>query len=128
MRDVEIDDYVQSLGLDLLPCEPLLAQAVVFRALDYAQSLGFEPHADFVGAFFEPRPEQLLDTPWAKPDRPVYISGPSDDAPRIIAKLSAKVGPHGFEFASPRDDELDDWNEDDDYGWGEGEDESSVVP
>jgi len=128
MSDVEIDDGLHSLGLDLVPCEPLLAQSVVFRALDYARSLGFEPHADFVGAFFEPRPEQLLDTPWARPDRPVYISGPSDDAPRIIAKLSAKVGPDGFEFVSPLDAELDDWDEEDDDGWDEDEGESSVVP
>jgi hypothetical protein len=95
----------------LRPCEPLLAQSVVFHALDYAASLGFGPQADFEPALFEPRPAVLLDTPLAKPERPNYISGPDDDVPRILRQLAAASGPEGHLFSSagalPADDVLE---------------------
>ncbi|MBX3226785.1 MAG: hypothetical protein KIT84_38800 [Labilithrix sp.] len=69
---------------------PLLeAQSVVYHAIDYARSLGFEPHKDFPELLFGPRPETLLDTPLAKPKAPIYIAGPNDDQARILAKLEA---------------------------------------
>jgi hypothetical protein len=74
------------------PCELLVAQSVVFHALDYARSLGFAPHRDFAEALFGPRPEKLLDTPLAKRSRPLFIPGPDDDVGRIMAKLGQSRG------------------------------------
>jgi hypothetical protein len=79
-------------------CDLLLAQSVVYHAVDYARSLGFEPHRDFPEPLFGPRPERLLDTPLAMPSRPVYISGPSDDVSRILAQLRRAVGEGNFHF------------------------------
>lgn len=70
----------------------LEAQSVLFNALDYAASIGFAPHRDFVSAMVGPRPETLLDTPLARPSRPVYVPGPDDDVARVVRVLQAKVG------------------------------------
>jgi hypothetical protein len=77
-------------GVDTV--SPLEAQSVIFSALDYAASLGFSPHRDFVPALVGPRPEALLDTPLAWPERPIFVPGPDDDVARIVRVLSAKVG------------------------------------
>jgi hypothetical protein len=61
--------------------------SIVHHAIDYARSLGFEPHPDFPASLFGPRPEPLLDTPFGKPERPLYISGPNDDFAAIAKAL-----------------------------------------
>jgi hypothetical protein len=47
-----------------------------------------------------PRPEVLLETPWSRRERPLYISGPDDDVFRIVAQLRHATG-GDFEHASP---------------------------
>jgi hypothetical protein len=110
-------------GDTLVPCEPLVAQSVVFHALDYAHGLGFSPHPDFARALFEPRPAVLLDTPGAHPERPMYCSGPNDDVASIRRRLDEAVGPGNYDFLIELDDDeldeledlgLDDHLEDDD--------------
>ena len=71
---------------------PLEAQSVIFHAPDYAASLGFAPHRDYVPALVGTRPETLVDTPLARPQRPVFVPGPDDDVARIVGVLTAKVG------------------------------------
>ena len=71
---------------------PLEAQSVLFHALDYAAGLGFTPHRDFVSALVGPRPDSLIDTPLAKPERPIFVPGPDDDIARIVRVLTTKVG------------------------------------
>ncbi len=73
------------------PCEPLVVQSVVFHAIDFARKLGFEPHPDFPEQFLGPRPSALLDTPLARPGKPLYIPGPYDDEEAILAKLEAAL-------------------------------------
>jgi hypothetical protein len=70
----------------------LEAQSVIFNALDYAASIGFSAHRDFVPALVGPRPDALLETPLARPSRPVFVPGPDDDVERIVRVLTAKVG------------------------------------
>jgi hypothetical protein len=74
------------------PCEPLVAQSVIFHAVDYARSLGFSPHPDLPLSLLGPRPEQLVDTPLCRPEQPIYVSGPDDNVPRILATLDRAVG------------------------------------
>ncbi len=81
--------------LEEVPIEVL--RSMVFHAVDYAAGLGFAPHEDFPAALFGPRPEPLLDTPWAKAPKPVYLSGPHDDVAAIVAKLEARVGHGNYE-------------------------------
>lgn len=107
------------------PCDLLVAQSIVFHALDYARSLGFEPHPDFPAPLFGPRPAELLDTPLARPARPFYVSGPHDNTSRILQQLRSKVGDDfdvmaGMEAGAWLDDEPDELEEGDEL---EGDDE-----
>lgn len=72
---------------------------MIFHALDYAASLGFAPHRDFVATLVGTRPETLVDTPLARPERPIFVPGPDDDVARIVGVLTAKVGT-GFSLGS----------------------------
>ena len=81
--------------------EPLVAQSVVYNAIEYARALGFAPHRDFPEAIFGPRPEVLLATPLARLSRPIYMSGPDDDVRAVLAKLITAVGPEGFDVTAP---------------------------
>ena len=67
-------------------------QSVVFHAIDYASSLGFQPDPDFPMSFIGPRPETLLDTPLSTPKQPIYAQGPDDDADFVIGRLMAVKG------------------------------------
>jgi hypothetical protein len=83
----------------LVECELPVAQSVVFHALDYAASLGFEPHPDFHEVLFGPRPSLLLDTPLARPPRPFWVRGPDDDPEEILATLDEAVGEGNYDVA-----------------------------
>jgi len=95
-----IERRADMLG-DLEPCELLVGQSVIYHAIDYARSLGFEPHRDFPEPIVGPRPLELLDTPYAHPSRPYYISGPSDDVAAIVAQLDSAVGRGNYDFFVP---------------------------
>jgi hypothetical protein len=104
MNPRDLDDFVEAAGRahgGMTPCEPLVAQSVVFHALEYARSLGFEPHRDFPTALLGARPATLLSTPWYAPERPIYVSGPHDDTSWITRRLVAAVGATGFEHLDP---------------------------
>ncbi len=81
-------------------CQPLVAQSIVFRAVDYARRLGFEPHPDAELLLFGPRPSDLLATPWCAPPTPVYLSGPDDDVEAIMAQLEKTAGAGNFDFVA----------------------------
>ena len=84
----------------MVPCELLVAQSIVFHALDYAASLGFEPHPDFPDPLFGPRPEALADTPLSHPTRPFWVRGPDDDVEEILATLDESVGEGNYSVGS----------------------------
>lgn len=82
----------------LVTCERLVAQSIVYHALDYAASLGFAPDPDFPEVLFGPRPEVLLDTPLARPERPYFVDGPDDDVNAILEQLDRAVGPGNYDM------------------------------
>jgi hypothetical protein len=108
----------QPADMPMSRCDLLVAQSVVFHAIDFARSLGFEPHPDFSPALLGKRPETLLDTPVCKPDKPYYVSGPRDNSERILQQLARALGPYGSHFtleaALDDDDDEDDDDDDDD--------------
>jgi hypothetical protein len=126
-REWDLEGHVSEISEQrqrLVRCETLLAQSIVFHALDYAESLGFPPHRDFEPALFEPRPEALLETPWCLPERPYYVAGPSDDVPRTLLQL-LRIVDYDFDYVIPEylmpawfvadDDGDDDYDDDHDY-------------
>ena len=121
---LELIDFVAEIAEahgDMEQCDVLVAQSVLYHAIDFARSLGFAPHRDFPEPLFGPRPEALLDTPLSRPSRPVYVPGPNDDVSRIIRQLDRAVG-DAFTFCMPSlgdllesdDPWLDDEDEDED--------------
>jgi hypothetical protein len=67
-----VSDWItmlQAEGIELVPCEPLLAQSIVFHALDEAQSLGLAPYPAFEPLLLQPRPDRLLETRCARSER-----------------------------------------------------------
>jgi hypothetical protein len=83
----------------MVACELSVAQSIVFHAVDYAASLGFEPHPDFPEILFGPRPVPLRPTPLARPPRPFWVRGPGDDAEAILAALDEAVGEGNYDVA-----------------------------
>jgi hypothetical protein len=117
MTSDELDHWVATVsdqGDPLQPCDPLLAQSVIFHAIDYAGALGFAPHSDFEQSLVGPRPAELLDTPLAHSSRPLYCSGPDDDVPRILQRLTEAVGEGNYEvLVADEQLSLDDIEDDD---------------
>ncbi len=83
-----------------LPAPLEMARHVVFGAVDYARGMGLEPHPDFA------RGASLLgqwsagssDVTFGMDGKPMYISGPHDDAYGVMARLRAGVGDGNFGF------------------------------
>lgn len=90
----------RSHGGPMEPRDLLYARSIVYHALDYARALGFSPDPDFIEPFFGPRPAELLDTPWARPPQPFYVSGPRDNAAAIVAQLNRAVGAGNFHYVA----------------------------
>jgi len=88
----ELDFLHQPHECGRVVCDPIIAQSVLFHALDYAARLGFKPHPDFIPAFFEPRPSELVETPLYNVPRPLYVPGPDDDVTDILLRPTLKLG------------------------------------
>jgi hypothetical protein len=100
----DLDEYLEQIGAvhgGMNECESAVAQSVVYAAIDYARKLGFAPHRDFPEKIFGPRPAELVETPWAAEERPLYVAGPHDDVDRILAMLDGSVGVGNYDFVDP---------------------------
>lgn len=89
-------------GAPMVPCDVLVAQSILFHGLDFAASLGFEPHRDFHRSMFEPRPSELIETAGARPARPSYFPDPDEDDVgeilSVLEHLDEVVGPGNYDF------------------------------
>jgi hypothetical protein len=78
-----------------------LGQQIVYGAIGYARELGFEPHADFgqaagyLGAW-----DGKCELTFGRDGKPMYISGPYDDAEGIIRKLRSR-GDGNYDLVHP---------------------------
>jgi len=112
--EIQVKKLIGQQGDPLQRCEPLVAQSVVYQALDYARALGFSPHSDFEESLMGPRPVDVLDTPMSHPTRPIYWSGPDDNVPSILQRLTVAVGKGNYDFVSMADQApLDSFEHDD---------------
>jgi hypothetical protein len=106
-------------GDPMRPAELLLAQSIIFHAIDYARSLGFAPHRHFVVGLIGERPAVLLETPLCRPERPLYVAGPHDNVDAILSRLEASVGPDGYDLVHGLDAVGDDSDGSDDLDWND---------
>lgn len=76
-----------------------LAQAIVLGAVDYAATLGLQPHRDFaavrshLGTW-----NGELKLNFGKDGKPFYYSGPYDDPMKIVKTLEQNVGEGNFDY------------------------------
>jgi hypothetical protein len=99
----ELEEVLLDLLADEQPfesCSAAFAQSVLYHGVDYARSLGFEPHPSFVEPLYGPRPERLLDTPYACAARPLYVAGPCDTIGEVVEQLERRVGAGNFGLAA----------------------------
>jgi hypothetical protein len=77
------------------------AQSIVYGAVDYGRSLGFEPHKDFntkAQVHLGLRPETLLPIEFGKDGKPFFMSGPYDNVDQVLKTLEASVGSGNFHY------------------------------
>lgn len=104
----------------MLPAEdrtaihPACARKLIEGAVAYAESLGFAPCRDYNKARRVFGSVKASDCPqsftYGKDGKPLYIAGPNDDQDRIdrvMRVLTAKLGPEGFHYILPAEDEID---------------------
>jgi hypothetical protein len=76
-----------------------LAQHLVFGAVDYARTLGFEPHPDFAPAAGHlgewTGPSAIT---FGRDGRPFYLQGPFDNPFEVIQTLNRTVGRNNYTF------------------------------
>lgn len=81
------------------------AQEIIFGAIGYAAKLGFDPDPDFNLSRYVLGPEILPHHRnirfGGKDGKPFYVAGPNDDAPRVIQKLTERLGKDNFDFTAP---------------------------
>lgn len=83
-----------------VPAPLELARHVVLGAVDYARSLGFEPHPDFAkgAALLGDWEPGSSDITFGRDGKPLYINGPRDNTYGNIAKLRQTVGDGNFDY------------------------------
>lgn len=83
-----------------IPAPLELARHVVFGAVDYARSLGFEPHPDFArgAALLGDWETGSSDVTFGQDGKPFYINGPHDDTYGTMAKLRKTVDKGNFDY------------------------------
>lgn len=98
LREV-LDVFRMAFGSTLIEAPIDLAQQLVLGAVEYAHSLGLEPHPDF-----EPARGHLGHWGGASAIRfgragePFFIQGPDDDPARVLSALERSVGRGNYGF------------------------------
>jgi hypothetical protein len=88
----------------MITCDVDMAAKIIEEAIQYAESIGFKPHKDVKQAFLvlgETHPEEYanLEVPLGGEEgKPFFVSGPYDDADRIIRILNRKVGEGNYHY------------------------------
>ncbi len=86
----------------LKDCPIELAHQMIYESIDYAAQFGFEPNKDFALSQFMLQPRGELEEPYhltfGKNGKPLYISGPHDNAQRIIRQLEKTAGPGNYDY------------------------------
>lgn len=76
------------------------AQSIIYGVIDYAKSLGLDPHADFERSKknLGPQMDDLAQLEFGLNGQPHYVNGPYDNTDKILAKLRESVGEGNYKF------------------------------
>jgi hypothetical protein len=105
----EMRDDVESRQ-EMIKADPNLAAKIIREAIVYAKDLGFRADPDYRDAMLvlgDADPD-ACDTPipLGKDGKPFFIPGPDDKVNLIMAKLTRKLGPDGFGYLVPLDEDM----------------------
>jgi hypothetical protein len=98
-------------------CPIELAHQMIYQSIEYAEQFGFEPEKDFALSQYLLVPRGELEEPYdltfGKDGKPFFISGPNDNAARIMRQLEKTAGPGNYGYLAmiggePFDDEDED--------------------
>jgi hypothetical protein len=83
-------------------CNPELAHQMVYQGIEYAAQFGFRPQRDFKWSQYILAPRGELPEPYkltfGKDGKPLFISGPYDNAQAILARLERNPGPGNYDY------------------------------
>lgn len=125
-EDELVDGFESRFGV--IKLEAACARKLVEGAVEYARSLGLEPHSDYGKAkaiFGDVDPAACTrEFQYGKDGKPYFISGPHDTparCDRILRALTQHCGPDGFHTLLVADEDrllpFDDSSEDSDDEW-----------
>lgn len=87
---------------NILPLEPNQAHNIIYGAVDYAEELGFKPHKDFKLTEYLLDPDLIDDgideIEFGMNGKPHYISGPFDNAGKILEILNRTAGEGNYYY------------------------------
>ncbi len=99
-----------SRNLDVKPIDPADLRWLVEQSVEYARSLGLEPHSDYARCsviFGDIDPEQAsMEVEFGKDGKPFFVAGPHDGphkCKRIVETLRERCGDDGFHYVLPAD-------------------------
>lgn len=80
------------------------AQAIIYGSIEYAKSLGLQPHRDFEETKEHlGKPNDLIELSFGRNGKPCYVQGPYDDTPRILKALNSNVGEGNYDYLTVLD-------------------------
>ncbi|TEU13572.1 MAG: hypothetical protein E3J21_18435 [Anaerolineales bacterium] len=91
---------------DMIKADINLVAKIIREAIAYAGELGFKPDPDYRDAMLvlgdaDPDACEVPIPLGGKDGKPFFVAGPYDNADRIMAKLTRKLGPDGFHYLVP---------------------------
>jgi hypothetical protein len=94
---------------DMTKADVNLVAKILRESIAYAKPLGFRPdpgYRDAVLVLGDADPDVCEKSiPLGKDGKPLFIPGPDDKVDLIMAKLTRKLGPEGFNYIVPLEDE-----------------------
>jgi hypothetical protein len=94
-----VEEFFGAFEGDPVPAPLDLARHLVLGGVEYARSLGFEPHPDFREAAGHLGPwDGPSDITFGQQGKPFYMAGPWDDSDMILRTLQRTAGEDNFHF------------------------------
>lgn len=89
-------------NVEPVPISSELAHQIIYGAIHYARQFGFQPQKDFdLSQYILDESDSIgpaTDVEFGRDGKPLYISGPHDDVPRILKQLEATAGSGHFDY------------------------------
>ena len=83
-------------------CPVELAHQMIYASIEYAAQFGFTPEKDFALSQYLLAPRGELEEPYqltfGRDGKPFFVSGPRDNAARIVKQLEKTAGPGNYDY------------------------------